>query len=400
MNLPTRLILMLALAIPLPHVVSASELLVGFTADVPLAIGNPTTLATTPGPGFGAVLAACSSTDAFYLATAGWVHRIDPVGGMALESFHPPHPVKAMAIGSDGLALASPDGTVSICDPLSGAVIRFSSLAKPLLGVAAAGGRLYVETGDQQLWSAAERDLVWAIELAMLPEGSGAMVVRGSSLLIGTPGHVAVVERDSGELIYGYNVPNDAAAMSLHGNDVLVAGSDGSLVRIDPDSGDIGAIVTFGNTTAPQAVSALAVHAADPFALLKTSTSAISISEPAAVQLRLEVDDSLGSLAYLMLGSVSGTFPGAHVSGIHLPLNPDAYTLLTLLGTPLLLGGFGAFSDANALKLFMADAAFTLPVGVPPGLAGITIHHAFVVFDPLSAVALATSNAAPLVLLP
>ena len=49
----------------------------------------------------------------------------------------------------------------------------------------------------------------------------------------------------------------------------------------------------------------------------------------------------------------------------------------------------------------VASASFTLPPGSPPGLAGLTVRHAFLVLDPAATpLALLASHAAELALVP
>ena len=97
---------------------------------------------------------------------------------------------------------------------------------------------------------------------------------------------------------------------------------------------------------------------------------------------------------YVLLGSLSGTTPGIPIGLLVLPLNPDAYLTFTLTSpnTPPLgnsLGLLDAFGEAAA--------SFTIPPGSSPALAGLTLHHAYVVFGPMVVFA---SNPVPLRLVP
>lgn len=99
-------------------------------------------------------------------------------------------------------------------------------------------------------------------------------------------------------------------------------------------------------------------------------------------------------LPYWLLGSATGTFPGLTIDGLDVPLIVDDYTWLTLLnpggaflqGSPGVLGpdgdGFGKF-----------DVSFG---DLPPELSGLTLHHAFAVFDPLGGVFVHFSEPVPL----
>jgi hypothetical protein len=104
-----------------------------------------------------------------------------------------------------------------------------------------------------------------------------------------------------------------------------------------------------------------------------------------------------GADVYLLLGSVTGTSPGITAGGFTLPLNEDAYLHRTLASPnlPPLSGSFGTLSGSGT-----ANAAFTMPLGLAPGLVGLTVHHAFVTVDVVSGGISFVSNAAPLDLTP
>jgi len=115
-------------------------------------------------------------------------------------------------------------------------------------------------------------------------------------------------------------------------------------------------------------------------------TQALSLSPGAAHDFQL----------YFLLGSASGTSPGIPVDGVVLPLNiPDPYFSFTLNSpnTTLLSQSFGVLLGGGA-----ATASFNIPAGVAPAsLVGVTLNHAYLVFDSSAAVVLA-SNPAPVTL--
>jgi hypothetical protein len=62
-----------------------------------------------------------------------------------------------------------------------------------------------------------------------------------------------------------------------------------------------------------------------------------------------------------------------------MPLNYDSYTSFTLTNpnSPILTGSFAG------LDMFGAGiASFNVPPASSPAYVGLTVHHAFVVFDP------------------
>ncbi|MEM7200541.1 MAG: aryl-sulfate sulfotransferase [Planctomycetota bacterium] len=100
---------------------------------------------------------------------------------------------------------------------------------------------------------------------------------------------------------------------------------------------------------------------------------------------------------YVMLGSLSGTSPGTPFAGKTIPLNLDAYMMATLTapGSTLLPGSLGTLDGRGR-----ATAALSLPAGLATALAGLTMHHAFVVLDGTSLRLERVSNAEALSLLP
>jgi hypothetical protein len=127
---------------------------------------------------------------------------------------------------------------------------------------------------------------------------------------------------------------------------------------------------------------------------LTTDTHAVDIAGGGAQHLRLDLGQAQAGALFVGLGSFSGTAPGVDLGGgVRLPLNPDAYLLLTA-GSPgaLFTPAVGVLDAAGA-----GMARLTWPGGL--ALApGTRLHHAAVVLAPdLSAVRAAT-NAAPLLL--
>lgn len=369
------------------------ELIVGFGADAALQMGDSVTLSTSDGPSLGTVSAIASTADSeVFVAADGFIRRLSADGTSVAATLIPPHDVVALAGGVGVLFVASVAGTVTEIDASTGGFLRSSNVGQPIRAMIEDGARLYVATGTGQIWSASTVNLVWKLETANAPLGINSIVARGSTLLVGTGGHVFVFERDSGALIYGYNVPNDAAAIGLEGNFVVVGGNDGSLYRVDPGTGAVAVANSYNNASGALPITALSISQAAPFAALKSQVTWVIVSQPAPQAFRLEVGDSIGDLSYLMLGSVTGTNPGVTLGGKHVPLNLDPYLMWCFAGNPMLLGGLGTFSDANAFQVYMADAWFVAPTGMPPSVANITMAHAFVVFDPATGGIRAVSN--------
>jgi hypothetical protein len=121
----------------------------------------------------------------------------------------------------------------------------------------------------------------------------------------------------------------------------------------------------------------------------------LELSAAAGGAQRLELRGPPGAL-YGIAGSLSGTSPGTPFGGALVPLQFDAYTLLSLelANQPPFTETFGTLDN-----LGFADALITLPAGSSPALAGLLLHHAFVALSPSFDVAL-VSNPVPLALAP
>jgi hypothetical protein len=104
----------------------------------------------------------------------------------------------------------------------------------------------------------------------------------------------------------------------------------------------------------------------------------LSLSEGGIQQLNMDAGVANADRFYWMLGTASGTSPGFGFGTVNVPLNLDAYTLL--LATRPAAAPFQ--SNVGVLdSLGVGHASFVLPSGADAGLAGITLDHAYLVFD-------------------
>ncbi len=112
---------------------------------------------------------------------------------------------------------------------------------------------------------------------------------------------------------------------------------------------------------------------------LSGKVSSISLSSGGSQILDVQAGLANAGRTYLVAGSLSGTSPGMPLpGGFTLPLHYDAYTAFTLFtpNNPVLSNSLGILGVNGGNQ-----ATFTLPAGVDPSLAGITVTHAFLVLD-------------------
>lgn len=126
---------------------------------------------------------------------------------------------------------------------------------------------------------------------------------------------------------------------------------------------------------------------------LGSASKQISLAAGGTQLLNLNAGPGFANELYFLVGSITGTDPGVPLLGARLPLNLDVYFDLSLQGGPSspLSGNIGRLNSAGS-----ARARFDLAPASDPSLAGLRLHHAYVLvrFGPLAIVH--TSN--PLVL--
>jgi hypothetical protein len=241
------------------------------------------------------------------------------------------------------------------------------------------------------------RGIVWNAVQELTPSDGQAgdrfgtsVAMEGTRLLVSAPFHdatgtdagaVYVFERDAlGTWIETEKlVASDGAAHTRFGNTVALSGENTLVGVFDP-------------VTAP--------GTAVGFDLVPLSPSTEQVSLGAGGQQRLELNAGhlhAGEL-YWLFGSATGTSPGLALGGdLTLPLNVDGYFLFTLANpnTVPLASSLG-FTNEHGFAL----AAFALPAGTSPGLAGATLHHALVTLDVGTLTATFASNAVAVALVP
>lgn len=116
----------------------------------------------------------------------------------------------------------------------------------------------------------------------------------------------------------------------------------------------------------------------DECQLLSADTSLISLAIGGSQAFSLHAGPGHGGATYLLLGSASGTSPGVLLGSAPTPLNIDFYFLFTLasVNQAPLESSFGVLDESG-----QAAASITVPPGLDPSLAGLELHHAYVLTD-------------------
>ena len=117
----------------------------------------------------------------------------------------------------------------------------------------------------------------------------------------------------------------------------------------------------------------------------------LSLKQAGTQNLWLDAGAVHANRSYAIFGSVTGTTPGLDLLGIHIPLNVDPYTDITIASAvPPIFVKFRGTLDSKG----EATASFNVPANLPV-LSGFTFHHAYVVYDASGTFYMA-SNAVPL----
>jgi hypothetical protein len=114
----------------------------------------------------------------------------------------------------------------------------------------------------------------------------------------------------------------------------------------------------------------------------------ISIKAGGTQRLTVHAGKAHANRSYWIFGSETGTRPGIDLLGVHIPLNPDLYTIIAM-------GAVNGREFTNFRGTLDANGLATASVNIPANLAfGFTFHHAYVVYDASGKIHMA-SNAVP-----
>ncbi|MCB9868795.1 MAG: hypothetical protein H6837_03005 [Planctomycetes bacterium] len=129
-------------------------------------------------------------------------------------------------------------------------------------------------------------------------------------------------------------------------------------------------------------------------AKLRADKTELSIAALDKQQLSLDSGTANATRLYWTFGSLTGTWPQTVLGTASIPLVIDPYTNLALgLTNSPVFANFRGVLDANG----KAKASFNIPNGAPASAAGLTLYHAYLVYD-ASNNYYDVSNAVPLLL--
>lgn len=377
-------------------------------------------------------LPVAAQSKLFVATPSGALYSTDPaVGSFHLETTIPA-PIGSIAQVGARILLGTPSGQIYAYFPATGALTPLVTLPGDATDMAVYGGDLFVSNSDGTVLQidvrtgeientfvssfdvqaiAVDGDVLYvgtpfgvfqkldllaspaAFQFAGICGGPiQSMALTESSLYLGdVTGQMYVFDKTTEFVTYAYPLENDAKSIVADGDTFLVGGSDGTIHRVEQAFG-----ATLDTLVAPEGVADLWLQ--EPTGSLSSDVGSISLASGGSASFELSAAVVLAGDSYLLLGSMSGTEPGISGAGIHLALNPDAYFTLTLppFGDEPIQGGIGTFASSGT-----ATATLLVPQGLPPVLAGTTLHHAFLTWSSAApGTALGTSNSVALSLVP
>ncbi len=253
------------------------------------------------------------------------------------------------------------------------------------------GGAVYLfekgPEGWQQTYKFAEQP--WGA----LPRYGYSLSLTDEELLVGAPAHWSALQ--AAGIVYSYRRSTNgwSDAIQVAGSNPTVSGWFGASLARDGDQFAVGASGQT-STTAPGRVH---LFSYDGGAHLNGASSSVALGAGGAQAMQLGACAQHAGDFYLLLGSATGIEPGVPLGNAVLPLLPDAYLAQTLSqpNSSILQGSLGVLDAWGR-----GYATFELPPGVPASLAGLTLHHAYLVFDAVTLEVKLASNPIPVLLTP
>lgn len=263
----------------------------------------------------------------------GIIHRVNPATGATIETFDTGFEIAALALEGDVLYAGTPFGAFHVKD---------LSTEDPFTFAGVCGGPI------------------------------NSIISRPDELFLGdVSGNVYHFDKETEFVIYAYTVTNDATSIVADGDHFLIGGSNGTVLRVFPDTGQ-----TVSTFDVPTGVGDLFFETAS--SALTADARELSLSTGGSIEFALGVHPNVTVDTYFVFGTLSGKTPELDFPGFAMPLVPDAYTTVTLLqaNTPTFDNTFAPLGlDGNG------TASLNIPGGAFGALAGVTAHHAALVID-------------------
>ncbi len=166
-----------------------------------------------------------------------------------------------------------------------------------------------------------------------------------------------------------------------YGRAVAYAGSDGSYRAIHSTFW-FGAMKDSGATCNKAKIMAAYMRYLSGDSMVVAVENEISVSSGGQANLMLEGGASMAGRSYGVLGSLSGTTPGFDYGSVHIPLNVDAaFNQIHNNWNSSNLVDFQSTLDASGRGSALLDTPASV---LNPGLAGQTLHLAWVTMSPVN----------------
>jgi streptogramin lyase len=287
------------------------------------------------------------------------------------------------------------DGTMAVSNQ-NGASIELFDLSGAHVGSWTAPSMTmpfgnYVDPDDDTLWVAVSDTAAPTVGAILQFDRSGTLLNdiptgwQVGDLIVAPDGTLWVTDRlndhvrqldQQGTELTSFPLPTSGGGAAGIG-----MSSDGTLVVVSNTASYIYRYDTSGTLLASYPAAQFGIPV---FLTVVTTPSLIGV--PATISVGLggyqvlftDMGPALAGMAYLALGSASGTDPGIPFGGLTLPLNWDSYLGFTLANPnkPPLTASAGVLNSEG-----QAVTVFSLSAGSDPSLVGITLSHACAILD-------------------
>ena len=255
-------------------------------------------------------------------------------------------------------------------------------------------GAVYVFDLMEGSWS--QTGKLSSSDLVSLNFFGGAVDVEGDTIIVGAELDPGAAPTGGAAYVFKESAGVWTQVDKFYGSFTENGDTFGYAVDLEDSEVLVGSPHTSASTAGPGKAY---LHVLDEFAepSLLADTDKVSLSNGGLQALQLGACQAHGGALYFLAGTAAGVSPGLFLGGLSVPLNPDAYFLHTVNhpGAAPLSGALGVLDAFGR-----ADATFEVAPGSAPSLAGLMLHHAYVVLDPASLQPTAVSGAVAVGLVP